>query len=192
MKIKNLQITSSNLDLELDINKPICILRGQYADLVLDLVRELIGDYSSENDPDRVDDGHFVLHSDIEMDGKNYNVCYIRNADFMGDNRIAANFVPNSFEYSEDNTVEFLDKCQARNNNPFNILCGSIADLNAEDDRPIFIYNIETSTNTELERLAISGRQVFISCPSSVPVIDCESLQIFFVDINKGERYYEN
>lgn len=118
MKIKNLQITSSTLDLELDIDKPICILRGQYAELVLDLVRELIGDYSSENDPDRVDDGHFVLHSDIEMDGKNYNICYIRNADFMGDNRIAANFVPNSFEFSEDDTIEFIDKCKARNNNP--------------------------------------------------------------------------
>jgi hypothetical protein len=183
MKIKNLQITSSTLDLELDINKPICILRGQYSDLVLDLVRELIGDYSSENDPDRVDDGHFVLHSDIEMDGKNYNVCYIRNADFMGDNRIAANFVPNSFEFSEDDTIEFIDKCKARNNNPSNILCGSIADLNVEDYRPIFIYNIDKMTTVDFEVLENSGRQVFIACLSSVPSIDCENFQICFSDI---------
>jgi hypothetical protein len=183
MKIKNLQITSSTIDLELDINKPICILRGQYSDLVLDLVRELIGDYSSENDPDRVDDGHFVLHSDIEMDGKNYNVCYIRNADFMGDNRIAANFIPNSFDYSEDDTIEFLDKCQARNDNSSNILCGSIADLNNEDDRPVFVYEIYKMTAVELERLANSGRQIFISCPSSVDEADFENSLICFTDI---------
>ncbi len=188
MKIKNLQITSSTLDLELNINKPICILRGQYADLVLDLVRELIGDYSSENDPDRVDDGHFVLHSDIEMDGKNYNVCYIRNADFMGDNRIAANFVPNSFEYSEDDTVEFLDKCQARNNNHSNIICSSIANLNHEDDRPVFVYDIDKMTTVDLEVLENSGRQVFISCLSNVPSIDCDNFQICFADIAQGAK----
>jgi hypothetical protein len=183
MKIKNLQITSSTIDLEFDIRKPICFLCGRYADLVLDLVRELIGDYSSENDPDRIDDGCFVIHSDIEMDGKNYNVCYIRNADFMGDNRIAANFIPNSFDCSKDDTVEFLDKCKERNNDPSNILCGSIADLNREDDRPIFIYNVKKSTASELESLANSGRQVFVVCTSSVLDIDCESVQICFADI---------
>jgi hypothetical protein len=183
MKIKNLQITSSTLDLELDINKPICILRGQYADLVLDLVRELIGDYSSENDPDRVDDGHFVLHSDIEMDGKNYNVCYIRNADFMGDNRIAANFVPNSFEFSEDDTIEFIDKCKARNNNLSNILCGASVKPNIEDDRPIFVYNIEKITTAEFESLANSGRQLFIACTSSIVDTALESPMICFADI---------
>ena len=103
MKIKNLTITSpSALDLELDITSPVCLLYGKHSELALDLIRELIGDYSAKTDPDCYDDGHFVIHSDIEMDGKNYNVCYIRNADFMGDNRIAANFVPNSFKFSED------------------------------------------------------------------------------------------
>ena len=100
MKIKNLEITSpSVLDLELDISKPMCILYGAHSQLTLDLVRELIGDYSSENDPDRYDDGRFVINSNIEIDDKNYSVCYIRNADFMGDNRIAANFTPNSLDF---------------------------------------------------------------------------------------------
>jgi hypothetical protein len=183
MKIKNLQITSPTLDLELDINKPICILRGQYADLVLDLVRELIGDYGAENDPDRFDDGHFVIHSDIEMDGKNYQICYIRNADFLGDNRIAVNFVPNSLDFSEDDTIEFMKKCGERDKDLSNILCGSIADLNAEDDRPVFIYDIDKMTTADLEVLENSGRQVFIACLSSVPSIDCENFQIFFADI---------
>jgi hypothetical protein len=101
----------------------------------------------------------------------------------MGDNRIAANFVPNSFGYSEDDTVEFLDKCKAQNNNPSNILCGSIADLNVEDYRPIFIYNIDKMTTVDFEVLENSGRQVFIACLSSVPGIDCENFQICFADI---------
>ena len=95
MKIQNLQITSpSVLDLELDITSPVSLFYGEHSGLVLDLLRELIGDDSSENDPDCYDEGRFVIHSDVEMDGKNYSVCYIRNADFMGDHRIAANFVP--------------------------------------------------------------------------------------------------
>ncbi|MCI6971886.1 MAG: hypothetical protein MR916_05340 [Eubacterium sp.] len=112
MKIKNLTITSpSTLDLELDITSPICVFHGGHSELALDLIRELIGDHGEENDSDRFDDGHFVIHSDIEMDGKNYQVCYIRNADFMGDNRIAANFVPNSLDFSTDDTIEFMKKC---------------------------------------------------------------------------------
>ena len=106
MKIKNLTITSpSALDLEFDITSPVCLLYGKHSELALDLIRELIGDYSAKTDPDCYDDGHFVIHSDIEMDGKNYNVCYIRNADFMGDNRIAANFVPNSLDFSRNSMV---------------------------------------------------------------------------------------
>ena len=76
MKIKNLAITSpSALDLELDVTSSVCLLRGEHSELALDLIRELIGDYGAKNDPDCYDDGHFVIHSDIEMDGKNYNVC---------------------------------------------------------------------------------------------------------------------
>ena len=153
MKIKNLQITSATLDLDLDLCKPVCVFRGQHSELVLDLVRELIGDYGAENDPDRIDDGRFAINADIEMDGKSYAVCYIRNADFMGDNRIAANFVPNSL------------------------------DLSREDDRPAFIYNADKMTSAGLERLAKGGRQVFIACSSSVLDIGCESSQICLADI---------
>ena len=197
MKIKNFQITSSALDLELDIDKPICILHGQYAELVLDLVRELIGDYSSENDPDRVDDGHFVLHSDIEMDGKNYNVCYIRNADFMGDNRMAVNFKPRSIDFSHDDTEEYLCKLaqySAHNSNVFNIpkrlnlLYRSESDhylyafdsffkgISFDDDRPIFVYDFferideSVSVTPYLDALAAIGRQVFIAVCSNYPI----------------------
>ncbi len=169
MKIKNLQISSlATLDLELDITTPICILRGLYSDLALDLIRELIGDYNAIYDPDQFDDGHFVIHSDVEIDGKNYAACYIRNADFMGDNRLAVNFVPNSIEFSKDDTLEFIEKRKNRNVDSSNVFDRSKYNFNVEnlpecdklftkfkrfvdelkqatangDDRPIFIYDL--------------------------------------------------
>ena len=115
MKINHFQITSaSTLNIEFATTAPICVLRGRYSDLALDLMRELIGDYGAQNDPDRIDDGRFVIHADIEMDRKNYNACYIRNADFMGDNRLAVNFEPNSICFSEDDSCEFVNKCNDR------------------------------------------------------------------------------
>jgi hypothetical protein len=76
-----------------------------------------------------------------------------------------------------------MKKCGERDKDLSNILCGSIADLNAEDDRPVFIYDIDKIPVAELESLANSGRQVFIACLSSVPGIDCENFQICFADI---------
>ena len=186
MKIKKLQITSaSTLDLELNIKKPICILCGEYSDLALDLLRELICDYDAENDPDRFDDGHFVIHSDIEMDGKNYQVCYIRNADFMGDNRIAANFVPNSLDFSTDDTIEFMKKCSERDRDLSNILCGPTHSLNKEDDRPIFIYNLDkiddATAQDFLDTLADSGRQVFVAVCFGFDDVNQENVQMYSV-----------
>ena len=94
MKIKNLQFTSPTvLNFEFDITSPVCVLYGTNSELALDLIRELLGDCASMTDPDSCDDGRFVIHSDIGMDGKDYSVCYIRNADYMGDNRIAATVI---------------------------------------------------------------------------------------------------
>jgi hypothetical protein len=140
---------------------------------VLDLTRELIGDYNPQNDPDQFNDGHFVIHSDIDIDCKNYSLCYIRNADCMGDNRIAANFVPNSLEYSKDDTIEFIDKCKARNTNLSNILCNSVVTYNTTDDRPIFIYGLEeedeAAIHTILKKFEKSGRQVFVAVSKNYP-----------------------
>ena len=169
MKIKNLTITSpSTLDLELDITSPVCVLCGEYSDLALDLLRELIGDYGAENDPDRFDDGHFVIHSDIEMDGKNYQVCYIRNADFMGDNRIAANFVPNSFEFPEDDTLEFLEKCKTRNKDLNNVVHNYKIFSITEDDRPLFVYCENADDVSQVLKCLVSlGRQTFVAVDSN-------------------------
>ena len=62
MKINNIQITSaSTLNIEFATTSPICVLHGRYSDLALDLVRELIGDFGAQNDPDRIDDGQQEL-----------------------------------------------------------------------------------------------------------------------------------
>jgi hypothetical protein len=184
MKIKNLTITSpSALDFELDITAPICVLQGEHSALVLDLVRELIGDYSSENDPDCYDDGHFVIHSDIEIDDKNYTVCYIRNADFMGDNRIAANFVPNSFEFSMDDTEEFIDKCNERNKNTNNAICNYKVFSIAEDDRPLFVYCEDSDDiSAVIDALYALDRQIFIAVQHYFDSDVRKNVQSFCVD----------
>ena len=190
MKIKNLTITSpSVLDLELDITSPVCLLYGKHSELALDLIRELIGDYSAKTDPDCYDDGHFVIHSDIEMDGKNYNVCYIRNADFMGDNRIAANFVPNSFEYSEENTLEFLDKCKTRNKDLNNVICNYKVFSITEDDRPLFVYCEDAEDITPvIEFVSTLNRQVFVAITSNKISSHSSNIQTALLDDKVGDH----
>ena len=169
MKIKNLTITSpSVLDLELDITSLVCLLYGKHSELALDLICELIGDYDAKNDPNCYDDGRFVIHPDIEMDGKNYNVCYIRNADFIGDNRIAANFVPNSLEYSENDTLEYLEKCKMFNKDLNNVVYNYKIFSIAEDDRPLFVYCEDADDVSQvLECLDSLGKQIFVAVDSN-------------------------
>lgn len=173
MKVNNLLITSaSSLNIDLTVTAPVCVLRGRYSELALDLIRELLGDYGAQNDPDRVDDGRFVIHAGIEMDNKNYNVCYIRNADFLGDNRLAVNFESNSIAFSEDDTRDFAHKCNERGRDNSNVLINTADVILCDDDRPIFIYDCFDRLDEAiditpiLERLASLGRQIFISvCP---------------------------
>ena len=177
MKIKHFQITSaSTLNIEFATTAPICVLRGRYSDLALDLVRELIGDCGAQNDPDRIDDGRFVIHADIEMDNKNYRVCYIRNADFMGDNRLAVNFEPNSIRFSEDDAHEFVAKCNERDTDNSNVLIKTANITSCDDDRPIFIYDYFDRLDEAIDitpilnKLSSLGRQVFIAVCANYPV----------------------
>ena len=185
MIIKNLAITSpSALDFELNITAPICVIHGEHSALVLDLVRELIGDYGSKTDPDSCDDGRFVIHSDIEIDGKNYNVCYIRNADFMGDNRIAANIVPNSFDFSMDDTEEFIDKCNAQNKNTNNAICNYKVFSITEDDRPLFVYCEDADNITHvLEFFSTLNKQVFIAVSKGYHFFEMQVPEVQFFKI---------
>lgn len=184
----NIQITSATtFNFDFTSNAPICVLRGRYSDLALDLMREVIGDYGAQNNPNRVDDGRFVIHADIEMDNKNYSVCYIRNADFMGDNRIAANFEPNSFGFSEDDTREFVDKCNERDVDNHNVLIKTADISSCEDDRPILIYDYFDRLDKAFDitpvfdELASLGRQVFISVCAGYPEIKHEKVQMVHV-----------
>lgn len=179
MKITTLQITSaSTLNIEFATTSPVCVFRGRYSDLVLDLIQELIGDYGARNDPDRIDDGRFIIHADIEMYNKNYSVCYIRNADFMGDNRLAVNFEPNSTCFSEDDTREFVDKC------------------NEDDYSPIFIYDyfdrLDEAEDISyiLDQLSAFRSQVFISVCANYPIekMKHDKVQVINVEVNDGEN----
>ena len=184
MKVNNLLITSaSSLNIDLTVTAPVCVLRGRYSELALDLIRELLGDYGAQNDPDRVDDGRFVIHAGIEMDNKNYNVCYIRNADFLSDNRLAVNFESNSIAFSEDDTRDFAHKCNERGAGNANVFVNTADIIPREDDRPVFIYDYfdrldeATDITPVINKLASLGRQVFISVCSNYPEINHEKVQ---------------
>lgn len=177
MTIHRFSVTSATtLQVSLAVSAPICIFRSRYSNLALDLLRETIGDYGAQNNPDRVDDGRFVIHADIEMDNKNYDVCYIRNADFMGDNRLAVNFKSNSIRLSEDDTREFVDKCNERDTDNSNVLIKTADISSCEDDRPIFIYDFFDRLDEAidiaptLDKLSSLGRQVFIAVCANDPI----------------------
>lgn len=193
MKINYFSITSATaLNLDFTATAPICVLRGRYSDLALDLMREVIGDYGAQNDPDRVDDGRFVIHADVEMDNKNYNVCYIRNADFMGDNRLAVNFEPNSIIFSQDDTREFVDKCNERDVDNHNVLIKTADISSCEDDRPIFIYDYfdrldeAIDITSILDKLSSLSRQVFIAVCSNYPTqkLKHDKVQVINMEVN--------
>ncbi len=190
MKFNNFTITSAHtLDLDVSIKSPVCVFCGLYSELVLDLMRELIGDFGAVNDPDRIDGGSFVLHADIEMDGKDYAVCYIRNAETMGDNRIAVNFTPNGLEFSSEDTLEFIKKCKHRNIDDKNVLDRTTS-CASDDDRPIFVYGYfdrldeSIDVTAAISELASLGKQVFISVCKNYPIqkLCLENVQIESVE----------
>ena len=59
-----------------NVTKPITILRGNRSALALDLTREVIGYHNSVCDPDNIDDGHFIIHTDVDIGGNNYIVLF--------------------------------------------------------------------------------------------------------------------
>ena len=179
MRIKSLTITSPTaLDLRVEVTSPICLLHGEHSALALDLIRELIQDDSVETDPDGCDDGHFVMHADVEMDGKSYNVCYIRNADVMGDHRLAVNFTPNSLDYSLDDTREFIDKCRARSRNESNVICNHKVFRITEDDRPLFVYCEDADDVTQVVDFILNlNRQAFVAVRSNQVVARRDAVQ---------------
>ena len=171
MKINNISITSHTaLNFEINETKPITILRGKHSALALDLMREVLGDHNSECDLDNTCDGHFIIHIDVDIDGKNYSACYIRGADFPHENRIAVNFKPNSIEYSEDDTMEFLEKRKEINSN----------------DRPVFIYpsamGEKNNVTAFIQALSVADRQVFLAIPEEFSEINHDNIMNVFVN----------
>ena len=212
MTVKTFSITSDLASVEFTPDASVCFIRGNESDCVLDHVRELIGNnpYST---PDLIDDGSFVIHADVEMDGKNYALCYLRIDEFVGDCRLAANFQPNSTKFSVDDTEEYLRKTSERNNDYSNIFDGTAEKTDDEllsesdrilaafekfivqcenktnDDRPIFIYNLfdrldeSIDVRPYLDKLSALGRQVFVSVCNSHPEVCCKDTQMINVNL---------
>ena len=182
MKINNLTVTSlSKLNFELAPTKPVCILRGQGSDTALDLIRELIGDLEVAENPDLAGDGRYVIHSDVEMDGKIYSACYIHNADYIGDNRIGVNFEPDSINFSVEDTYEFIEKSRKKSADASHALVALSPIPKNEDGRPLFVYHLDRVDQSRamayLDELARSNRQVFVAVCGCFPDIQGENIQ---------------
>ncbi len=198
MRLTSLQITSATaFDLSAALTAPICVFHGRYSALALDLMRELIGDDRAVESPDRIEDGRFVLHANVKMDDKDYALCYIRNADFMGDKRIAVNFKPGGMDFSRDDTDEYLRKIKKCHTNDSNVFVKSkgaadaclsegdrqiaafnrfIEQIPDGDERPLFIYDFFDHIDEAidvipyLDRLVALGRQIFVSVGATYPI----------------------
>ncbi len=212
MTIKTFSITSDLASVEFNPAAPVCFIRGNESDYVLDLIRELIGN-NPHSRPDLIDDGSFVIHADVEMDCKNYALCYLRNGDFVGDCRIAANFQPNSIKFSVDDTKEYLCKTNERNNDYSNVFDSTAektddklmsesdrilaafekfiiqCENKANDDRPIFIYSFfdrldeSIDISVYLDKLSTLGRQAFVSVCNSYPEVCHKDTQMINVNL---------
>ena len=174
MKINHMTFTSPTaLSLDLTPSMPICVLYGRHATLALDLLRELTGDNLLECDPDAVDDGRFVLDGEIEIEGKTYTVCYIRNADFMGDHRLAVNFTPYTTCFSEDDTNEYLLKCANATERP-EFVSDLLDRLDlAIDTAPIF------------DQLLATGRQIFLAVCPGYPKEKLQHDRVQIIDLDQ-------
>ena len=150
MKINSISITSqASLDFELKGTKPITILRGKNSSLALDLVREVIGERNFSCERVDVDGGHFIIHTEVEKGEKNYSVCYIRNAESDGDNRIAVNFKPRS------ETAESID-------------CGICDVLNEEKLSENYTEGEKTAQKQKFEPIKGKYRKPGTGCVSKI------------------------
>ena len=201
MTFNHFGITSfSSVNLDFDITSKVSVIWGNFSTLALDLMREIIGDSFHQASLDAYDDGRFVMWADMSIDGKEYGVSYIRNADTMGDNRIAVNFEPDSIEFSLDDTREYISKTNEYNLDFDNVFFKSRAKagekalsescrviegfelwvesclVNSTDKRPIFIYDLldyiddACDVGKIFDMLSAFGRQVFIAVGKNYPI----------------------
>ncbi|MBE6543787.1 MAG: hypothetical protein E7675_05260 [Ruminococcaceae bacterium] len=196
MKIKSFDITFPyDPSVSFTSVSPLCIFHGRNSDWILDMIQELIGNNIILRSLQHIDDSHFVIHSDIEIDNKSYSVCYIKNADPSHYNKVAVNFSQNSMEYSTKDTEEYMTKIKSINRDPKNVFSKQLLTdtLNLSesdaykiafdtfldnlpcDDTPIFIYDFFNHIDESkdilkyLEKLSRLKKQVFISLSPNYP-----------------------
>ena len=153
---------------ELCADKPIVFMCGRQADTALDLLREIIGDHGI-GVGGIFNGGHCALHADVEIDGENLSVCYIRNADGPERSRIAVNFNTGIPTHTLEDTDRYRRACGVRQTDSRNLyICGMCparddgilsesdrriaeakellralySDARRGDDRPVFIYGL--------------------------------------------------
>ena len=192
MKIQSLHIvTADGYSLQCTLSAPICILCGQNAPWIVELIGRLTG-APDANAP--LTDRQITIHASIELDHRNYELCYL--CDPTDGDRIAVNFKKNSVSFSRADTERYLAHCAAKNTDCSNRLDGSnplpdhtllsesdrlIASLlcfirratEQAEDRPLLITNLldrideATDLHPLFQALAQTGQQTFFAVSPS-------------------------
>ena len=180
MKIKSLIYLSNDRPIPLEFEKPLCFLRGQEANALMDQMREMIAE--QHHKPRK----GFLLRGNVEVDKKDYEVvCLCTDKDKHP--RIVANLGKTRKAIQRD-TEKYLRKCQKPFPSCENVLVGSASVEDKRDRRPLFIYNYfdrldESADITDiLDRLARLDRQVFIGVCSNYPDVHHKSVQMCTLD----------
>ncbi len=146
MNITRFQLDTSDFNVDLHLTKPLCFIRGNYADNVLKSMQEAVGGF----------DKTIVIDHDLIVKTADHTVgAFKRNS-----------YYPRAL-------VDIIEA------------------ITAFDSRPIFIYDyfgrldLATDTLPIIEKLAATGRQVFVAVGSSYPdeKMVHESVEVFDITI---------
>lgn len=197
MKIK--RIDFNDINGEITLETPIICFKGNNSDKYMLFIETMTGTYRGDQATSISIPHESIFHGCVEIDKKEYDVCYIYSAD--AEHTMGVNFTKEKRFFSLSDTVEYDEKRRARNINTCHIFAdedmrSSTAclpmsekallsfekflttlkkDTNNGDFRPIFIYHffdrIDESVDISscIDELASLGRQVFISVCSNYP-----------------------
>ena len=196
MKIRNFSV-NVNGDYEFNPEKSICVMKGKNAELHLRLLGVMIGCADSVALVEQSDSPLFILHGDVEMDGKDYGVCFIYSK--TEPHRVAVNFSRGGRGFSVEDTERYQKCLQLNGADTENILSfpdgqnegmaeseyalylldrfitRSAEHTSCGDYRPLFIFGVfdrldeSVDVRSYLIRLSSLGRQVFLAVGDAYP-----------------------
>jgi len=139
MRINKFSPTPTVSEYFFEKDKPICVFIGQDADMHLSLLGATVGNYDRLDIANRAKDPFYIIHTDVEVGDKQYNVCYIYDRD--EDHIVGANFKGNTINDEalrdcRDETIEYNETVMDKNTSKygtFSIVGGSFKNKSSKE-----------------------------------------------------------